>query len=149
MNRRILAVIAAVVALSASSLAEPAWACSCAGYATAEEHVSGTDVIFRGVVVRSERVRRWFGQRRSRPMMITTFAVVRAYKGAVPTTVRVAHPEDICCVCGLTYRPGQEVVVFAHGAADRLSTSACSRPRFDWPAYEAALARTGEGTAGG
>jgi hypothetical protein len=93
-----------------------------------------TDVVFIGRVVESEPAPQ--GAHR----MVTTFEVIETLKGAPGRVVRVAHSADICCICGLTFRRGQQGLVFAHARADgSLGTSSCSAPRFSLDEYRAAL----------
>jgi hypothetical protein len=143
MARRVATLVLTALALAVFGWAEPARACSCAGYRSAYEHLKATDVVFRGTVARTVRAP---GQPNNpaegRPMMHTTFTGVRVHRGATTRTVAVRHPEDICCICGLSFTPGEEAVVFAHRGEDgRLSASSCGQAQFDWPQYQAALER--------
>jgi hypothetical protein len=125
-------ILAALGLLLAS--AAPAAACSCVAFASAEEHLAGTDIVFIGRVVDSEPAPQ------GRHRMVTTFEVIETLKGAPSRVVRVEHSADVCCICGLTFRRGQQGLVFAHAGADGgLSTSSCSAPRFSLDEYRAAL----------
>jgi hypothetical protein len=109
-----------------------ALACSCVRFASAEAHLAQTDVVFVGRVVESRAA----GEHR----MITTFEVLETLKGTPPRTVRIAHSADVCCICGMTFRAGEQTLVFAHARGDgTLSTSSCSAPRFPIEQYRQAL----------
>jgi hypothetical protein len=130
---RVMKSILAALSLLLASAA-PAAACSCVGFASAEEHLAGTDVVFIGRVVDSRPAPQG-GYR-----MVTTFEVIETLKGAPGRIVRVAHSADVCCICGLTFRRGQEGLVFAHAGVDGgLSTSSCSAPRFSLDEYREGL----------
>ena len=133
-NRRtFLLGFAAATTLSA----QDAFACSCVGFASPAEHIDATDVIFRGRVLATAHL--LF----DRIGAETTFEVVEAIKGSATGRVRIRHPRDVCCVCGLTYSRGETCWVFAHRGQDRrLHTSACSAPRFTEAEYREALTAT-------
>lgn len=129
MPLRTLLLALAALGLSAGA----ALACSCVRFPTAAAHVAATDVIFIGEVERSAAVAGAQHQR------ATTFRVIETLKGEVGEQATVGHSEDICCVCGIEFKAGERVLVFAHRSEGGLATSSCSAPRFSEAQYRAAL----------
>ena len=122
------ALLAASVALTASAGA--ALACSCIPYGSAAEQLAATDLAFKGRVV---------GAQSTGPDMArTTFRVTEVLKGPKVRTVGVSHRLD-GAACGVRYRKGQTVWVFADRAPDgRWRTGLCAMRRFDEEDYRRA-----------
>ena len=124
--RLVLALAAAAAALSGGS----ALACSCVPQRSAAEQLAGADVVFKGRVVGAQST----NARHAR----TRFRVVEVLKGPKPRTLDVEHAID-SAACGMRFRPGTTVWVFADRAQDgRLRTGSCSWPAFPEAEYRRA-----------
>ena len=133
-----------LVFLVAAVGATEARACSCAMFASPQEHINATDLIFEGRALRTMTMP---GDDDALPYMQTVFAVERPWKGDVAGRVVISHPENVCCICGVTFDAGQTYKIFAYAdGAGRFTTSLCSLMPlevFDWEDYEAVLVRSG------
>lgn len=129
--------LAAALALGLAVLfaAAPALACRCVTYASARAQLATTGVVFVGRVV-ATRQDGQYG-------LITTFAVAETLKGRVPARVEVRHSPDVCCICGVEFQRGPQVMVLANRYEGVLRTDGCTQGRFSDAQYRAALARRG------
>ena len=131
MPRRLAVLVAAVFALAALAAADLAHACSCLRFASAAEQLARSDAVFRGRVVKTERL----GPQRA----VTTFEVVEGLKGRVGRRVRVAHGTETGAGCGVAFKRGQVLGLTAHrGEGGRWETSSCSMTQYPWTEYRAA-----------
>jgi hypothetical protein len=121
-----------LLALAILAFAVPALACSCVQFSNPREQLRSADVVFIGRVVRSERD--WLDRR----WIYTTFDVQEALRGSVPRRVRIAQRDGTSCGI-ISFERGSREMVFAHRNGRRLTTSACSMPRFSEAEYRAAL----------
>lgn len=127
--RRPLLMLAAtlIAALSAGA----AFACSCVGYRTAAEQFAKVEIAFIGTVESEERQAGPYED-----AVRTRFAVTRTLKGQ-PLPVRtVEHASDNGGNCGIDFKVGQTVLVFAYTSKAGLSTSSCSAPQFPLAEFE-------------
>ena len=127
---RLASIAAALGASTLVAAAGAALACTCVPHASAAEQLADADLLFKGTVV-EERVE-------GRVSAVTTFTVTEVIKGPAMRRVRLNHPLDEAA-CGVRFRAGTQVLVFAHRAPDgTLNTGLCSRPRFPEAEYRAA-----------
>jgi hypothetical protein len=134
MTRRLAVLFLAVTAAAAVGLADIAWACSCLRYNSAAEQLARSDAVFRGRVVRTERL----GPGRA----ATTFVVVERLKGRLGQRVRVAHGTETGGACGVIFPRGQMAEVIAHrGGRGGWQTSSCSMPQHPWAEFRRAARR--------
>ena len=123
------------LALAAAAFATAALACHCVTYKSAADQLAAADVMFVGRVEQSEPEQGRMKSIRN----VTQFAVIKTLKGEVPPTVEVIHEPARPKSCGVSFRPGQTRIIFAHRNADGgLETSGCDAPQFLLADYEAA-----------
>jgi hypothetical protein len=147
---------ASVAVLLASLLAAPASPCSCVGQKPPAEALASASAVFRGVIVKVTRASElsivvrafpscsaeWLlAQRKIRECLdehyqaeyydTASFRVEKVWKGAVPTQVdvRSAPPTDGGGSCGLSWRKGDEWVVYAYEYGSVLYSTSCNRSR--------------------
>lgn len=134
MARRLAVLFAAVLAVAGLGLADLAWACSCLRFDTAAEQLARSDAVFRGRVVKTERL----GPYRS----ATTFVVVEGLKGRLGRKVRVEHGTETGGACGVIFRRGQVRELAAYRTPDgRWNTNSCSMPQHPWAEFRRAARR--------
>lgn len=134
-----------LLAASVPGACEPPRVCTCAT-PTIEQAYAQSDAVFSGVVLSVGRVADWsaavvqelpddehgmprvsvgVGSAGVREIPVT-LRVTRAWKGtAAGDTVTVLDSE----VCGVSFRPGEEFLVYAGGDGGPLYTSPCNRTR--------------------
>ena len=133
--RPALAIATTLTALALS--AGSALACSCLRPESAAQHAREADVVFKGTPIGSRRTREGDA--------VTVFRVGDVLKGRLGSTVEVLHGTS-SAACGLTFRPGQPVLVLADRAAGgRISTNLCWQPMFSERQYRQALGGGGRG----
>jgi hypothetical protein len=134
-SMRLVPTLAAAATLILASVGGAALACSCVAFRSAAEHLATADVVFKGRVVAGASGPS--GPARS------SFRVLEVLKGRATGTVVVHHQLD-SAACGVTFRPGKSVWIFAHRAPDgSLRTGSCSMARFSEEEYRrAALGRS-------
>jgi len=117
-----------LIVILISIAAIPALACSCGWYETAQEHVDDTDVIFEGIVKKTQSSGFLWWRRTE---LKTQIKVTRKIKGIHKTQAIVLHDNPkICCICGVSFKKRTKVLVFAHRGDDgKLYTNSCSYPR--------------------
>ncbi len=136
MSRRLAVLFVAVAVAAAASMgaAGLAWACSCVRFNTAEEQLARSDAVFRGRVVKTERL----GSHRS----ATTFVVVERLKGRLGQRVEVRHGAETGGACGVVFRRGQVVELAAYRTPNgRWNTNSCSMPQHPWREFRRAAGR--------
>lgn len=134
MTHRLAVLFAAVLAVAGLGLADFAWACSCLRFDTAAEQLARSDAVFRGRVVKTERL----GPYRA----ATTFVVVEGLKGRLGRKVRVEHGTETGGACGVIFRRGQVRDLTAHRRPDgRWTTSSCAMPQHPWAEFRRAARR--------
>ncbi|MEE9301858.1 MAG: hypothetical protein V3V17_12160, partial [Alphaproteobacteria bacterium] len=128
--------LAMVVSFAAMNSAQ---ACSCIT-PTPEEHVSRTEVIFRGTVIEM-----FEGGPSSDSSAISwaytaAFEVEHVWKGSSETRLMVSLRSTQDAACGVTFKTGWLGIVFAYWAQDgTLSTNLCMlRPYHGYPEIRAA-----------
>ena len=126
---------ALLVLLLAAMSATDARACTCAAFASPQEHIDNTDLIFEGRALSTQT-------RRGGDVLAgeeTAFQVERVWKGDVTGRVAVIHPETVCCICGVAFTPGTTYKIFADmDGAGRFRTSLCNimpLEAFEWEEY--------------
>ena len=146
------------VAVFAIALAspKPGDACSCVGQRPPKEALALASVVFRGVITDVRPAREWLMALRAFPRCgvqwvlsgrklsdcfaedygdrdeyydTATFRVVTIWKGASRPELVVRTYPGGGNACGLSWRPGDEWVIYANECASVLYSSACSRSR--------------------
>ena len=107
---------------------QSAFACSCVGFNTIDEHIDAVDVIFVGVASGTNAHE---GEMLNTYLSSSTmFRVAEILKGGLAEETSISHAPANGANCGLLFKDGQSYLVFAHKTQDgRLSTSTCSRTR--------------------
>jgi hypothetical protein len=127
--------IAGLAAAAAVGVAGAADACRCVAYKSAADQMAAADVMFVGRVQRSEPET---GRLASLTRNATQFVVLRTLKGEVPPTAEVMHESARSGACGVSFKPGETRIVFAHRNAEgELETSGCDAPQYLLADYEA------------
>ena len=125
--RMTLAILAATAAAAAAGAA---LACSCMPFGSAAEQLAASQLAFKGEVMSEQSTAPGQAQ--------TRFRVVEVLKGPGGRTVTVQHRLS-SAACGVRYRPGKTVWVFANRAPDGAwRTGSCSTARFDEADYRRA-----------
>jgi len=135
LRRLLLALALACFGLVLTQL--PAQACSCGGQGV-QGHARSADVVFSGVLVKSES-----GRNRD----VFTLDVERIYQGRVgETPVKVVSSKKFAC--GVVLRADRPYVLFAREDGPRLTSGGCTGTDRATPAYVADVERAlGPGTA--
>ncbi|WP_110114883.1 hypothetical protein [Bacillus sp. CGMCC 1.16541] len=100
-------------------------ACSCVQPPPPEEELAHSKAVFRGKVLRVERVKVPLNEDFPSEVNVVTFEVNRIWKGPLDSQLLV-YTELDSASCGYSFSVGREYVVYAQGEED-LTTSICSR----------------------
>lgn len=130
LRRRSVPLLVAAAALLVSATA--AWACSCYPFETPEAQLDASQLAFVGRV-------EWTRRERGRPqgLAVTRFTVIETIKGEPRAARQIAHHLD-GATCGVTFRPGERVILFARPNEGRYATGLCDMARFPLEDYRAA-----------
>jgi len=126
MTRLILA------ALSLTLLAVPARAqtCSCTKYQSAKQFAQFQDIIFKGKAISSKTQ---YG------VTTTNFQVLETLKGEPEDAQPVTHPAPGKGCGGISFKPGQSVLILGQGESDNLGTTSCQLNAYSEAQIRAAL----------
>ncbi len=132
---RVFLPLAAAILFATS--ATVAFACSCTEWQSPEAQLADAEV---AVIARAVWTRREAG---GGPYDgVTLFTVERTLKGRVRQEWRVAHlAVDGGSTCGVVFKPGERILLFAYAHKGRMETTACNRAVFPIAAYERAATR--------
>ena len=130
----------------AMCVSAPASACSCAGYRTAYQYVQSVDRVFVGRVIKTTPPLTGDPKLDIHAAPTTAFKMLETIKGDFLDTIEVHHPPHVCCICGVSFVPGDEVVVAAvERTPSTLTTNLCLMPRYGADELREALTLESDG----